>query len=191
VKKIFISSGIRHDLLIEDCSGYLEELCEHHVSGHLKIAPEHVSFAVTECMHKPSIEIMNVFRDRFNKVIRDLGKEQYLLPYFMSGHPGCTIKDMVELAEYIRDHKMYTEQVQDFIPTPMTISSTMYHAGMDPFTMNPIHVPKGREKLIQRALMHYRNPKNYYLVKEGLKIAGREDLIGDCNKCLIPTKPPK
>jgi uncharacterized radical SAM protein YgiQ len=191
VKKIFISSGIRHDLLIEDCSGYLEELCGHHVSGHLKIAPEHVSFAVTECMHKPPIEIMNIFRDRFNKVIRDLGKEQYLLPYFMSGHPGCTIKDMVELAEYIRDCKMYTEQVQDFIPTPMTISATMYHAGMDPFTMKPMHVPKGREKLIQRALMHYRNPKNYYLVKEGLKIAGREDLIGNCNKCLIPSKPPK
>ena len=189
VKKIFISSGIRHDLLIKDRSGYLKELCEHHISGHLKIAPEHVSSAVTKCMHKPPVRILNAFRDLFAEAIRDLGKEQYLLPYFMSGHPGCTIKDMIELAEYIRDHRMYTEQVQDFIPTPMTISSTMYHAGIDPFTMKPIHVPKGREKMIQRALMHYRNPKNYYLIKEGLRLAGREDLIGECDKCLIPTRP--
>lgn len=188
VKKVFIGSGIRHDLVLADSSEYLRDLCEHHVSGHLKIAPEHISERVTACMHKPPVQVLEAFRERFESVSRDLGRRQYILPYLMSGHPGCTIEDMIELAEYIRDHHMYTEQVQDFTPTPMTISTAMYYTGLDPFTMLPVHVPKGREKRIQRAILHYRDPKNYGLIREGLIMAGRRDLIGACGKCLIPNR---
>jgi len=186
IKKVFISSGIRHDLILGDSSPYLLDLCQHHVSGHLKIAPEHVSRTVTKCMHKPPREDLEAFRECFLAASKAVGKEQYLLPYLMSGHPGCTIKDMIELAEYLRDHHMYTEQVQDFTPTPMTISTAMYYTGLDPFTLQPVHVPKGREKRIQRAILQYRDPRNYGLVKEGLKMAGREDLIGDGKKCIVP-----
>lgn len=189
VKKVFISSGIRHDLVMEDSSGYIEELCRHHVSGHLKVAPEHISRRVTTCMNKPPREVFDAFRERFREVGGDIGKEQYILPYLMSGHPGCTIADMIELALYLRDHRLYTEQVQDFTPTPMTVSTAMYHTGLDPFTLKPVHVPKGREKRIQRAILHYRDPRNYSLVREGLELAGREDLIGRCGKCLIPSGP--
>ena len=189
VKKVFIGSGIRHDLIMADKSSYLEELCRYHVSGHLKIAPEHISRSVTECMHKPSREVLDAFRERFSAVSRSVGREQYILPYLMSGHPGCTVGDMVELAEYLRDNALYTEQVQDFTPTPMTVSTAMYHTGLDPFALMPVHVPKGREKKIQRALLHYRDPRNYDLVKEGLKMAGRLDLIGQGKKCLIPEHP--
>ncbi len=189
VKRVFIGSGIRHDLVLMDASSeYLRELCEHHVSGHLKIAPEHVVQSVTECMHKPPVEVLEAFLERFKAVSKEIGKEQYLLPYLMSGHPGCTVKDMIDLAEYIRDHHMYTEQVQDFTPTPMTVSTAMYYTGLDPFTMEPVHVPKGREKRIQRAILQYRSPKNYGLVREGLLMAGRGDIIGDCGKCLIRAK---
>ncbi len=185
VRRVFIGSGVRHDLVLGDASGYLEELCASHVSGHLKIAPEHVSRSVTEHMRKPPVEVLDVFREEFYAISKKVGKEQYLLPYFISGHPGCTVKDMVHLAEYIRDHRMYTEQVQDFTPTPMTVSTAMYYTGLDPFTLEPVHVPKGQEKKIQRALLQYKDPKNRDLVYEGLVIAGREDLIGDCDKCLI------
>ncbi|HWQ19660.1 MAG TPA: YgiQ family radical SAM protein [Methanotrichaceae archaeon] len=186
VKHVFIGSGIRHDLAMADSSGYLRELCAHHVSGHLKIAPEHISPKVTACMHKPPVEVLEAFRKEFDACNRDLKREQYILPYLMSGHPGCTVSDMVELAEYLRDNHLYTEQVQDFTPTPMTISTAMYYTGLDPFTMKEVHVPKGREKKIQRALLQYRDPKNYGLVTEGLRMAGRDDLIGDCPKCLVP-----
>ena len=189
VKRVFIGSGIRHDLIMADHSPYLEELCQHHVSGHLKIAPEHISRSVTEYMHKPPREVLDAFRERFSAASRAVGKEQYLLPYLMSGHPGCTVKDMVELAEYLRDNRMYTEQVQDFTPTPMTVSTAMYHTGLDPFTLTPVHVPKGREKRIQRAMLQYRDPRNYDLVKEGLQMAGREDLIGEGRRCLIASRP--
>ena len=185
VRRVFIGSGVRHDLVLGDASGYLEELCANHVSGHLKIAPEHVSRSVTEYMRKPPVEVLDVFREEFYTTSKKVGKEQYLLPYFISGHPGCTVKDMVRLAEYIRDHHMYTEQVQDFTPTPMTVSNAMYYTGLDPFTLEPVHVPKGQEKKIQRALLQYKDPKNRDLVYEGLVIAGRDDLIGDCDKCLI------
>ncbi len=188
VKRVFIGSGIRHDLILADQSDYLRELCQHHVSGHLKIAPEHIANRVTKCMNKPPIQVLNAFKERFVKASHDLGKEQYLLPYLMSGHPGCTVEDMVELAEYLRDNHMYTEQVQDFTPTPMTASTAMYYTGLDPFTMQPVHVPKGREKRIQRAILQYRDPKNYGLVREGLISAGRQDLIGNCQKCLIPAR---
>jgi len=189
VKKVFLSSGIRHDLLLGDSSGYLEELCRHHVSGHLKVAPEHVSQHVLQCMRKPPLKAYESFRADFEVASRNAGKEQYLLPYLISGHPGCTLKDMVELAEYLRDRGMYTEQVQDFTPTPMTISTAMYYTGLDPFTLRSVHVPRGREKRIQRALLRYRDPRNYALVREGLQIAKREDLIGNCPRCLIPARP--
>ena len=188
VKRVFIGSGIRHDLVMADSSPYLEDLCRYHVSGHLKIAPEHVSRSVTKCMHKPPKEVLQAFRARFDAVSRAVGKEQYLLPYLMSGHPGCTVGDMVELAEFLRDNHMYTEQVQDFTPTPMTVSTAMYYTGLDPFTLAPVHVPKGREKRIQRAMLQYRDLKNYDLVKEGLKMAERLDLIGSGRGCLIPSR---
>lgn len=188
VRRVFIGSGVRHDLIEadSDSSSYLRDLCRYHVSGHLKIAPEHISPGVTACMHKPPREVLDGFRERFGKVSKELGKEQYLLPYLMSGHPGCTIRDMIELAEYLRDHHMYTEQVQDFTPTPMTVSTAMYYTELDPFTLESVHVPKGREKRIQRAILQYRDPKNYDLVKEGLRAARRTDLIGDGRRCLIP-----
>ncbi len=185
VKKVFIGSGIRYDLVLADTSCYLSELCGHHVSGQLKVAPEHVSAHVTDLMHKPSSAVFENFRKKFISENKKLGKEQYLLTYFMSGHPGCKVKDMVELAEFIRDNNLYTEQVQDFTPTPMTASTCMYYTGIDPFTMKEVHVPKGREKRIQRAMMQYKDMKNSGLVYEGLKMAGREDLIGNGIRCLI------
>jgi uncharacterized radical SAM protein YgiQ len=185
IRHVFIGSGIRYDLALADNSGYLEMICDHHVSGHLKVAPEHISSTVTRVMNKPGREVFDRFSAWFETVQQGKKKRQYLLPYFMSGHPGCTIADMVALALYIRDHNLYTEQVQDFTPTPMSVSSCMYYTGLNPFTMEPVHVPKGQEKKIQRALIHYRDPHNHELVIEGLKIAGREDLIGSGNQCLV------
>lgn len=188
VKNVFIGSGIRYDMVLADSSGYMNELCEYHVSGQLKVAPEHVTSHVTDMMHKPSREVFEEFRGRFKAVNKELGRKQYLIPYFMSSHPGCTVGDMVELAEYIRDNDLYTEQVQDFTPTPMTASTCMYYTGMNPFTMEGVHVAKGREKRIQRALMQYRDERNSGLVREGLKMAGREELIGNEWRCLVRRK---
>ena len=188
VKKVFISSGIRYDLVIADDSGYLEMICDHHVSGHLKVAPEHVIKNVTDIMNKPDREVFNQFCGRFEALQKDKKKRQYLLPYFMSGHPGCSINDMVELAVYIHDHQLYTEQVQDFTPTPMSVSTCMYYTGLNPFTLEPVHVPRGNEKKIQRALMQYRDPGNRRLVVDGLNAAGRCDLIGNGRQFLIPAR---
>jgi uncharacterized radical SAM protein YgiQ len=188
VKKVFVSSGIRYDLIDPEDSWFLEDLCAHHISGHFKVAPEHIASGVTYLMRKPSREVFDCFRDCFNRLWERRRKRQYLLPYFMSGHPGCTINDMVGLAEYIRDTGLYTEQVQDFTPTPMTYSTCMYYTGLDPESMARVHVPSGREKKIQRALLHFRDPKNRSLVEEGLRLAGREDLIGYSEKCLIRPK---
>ncbi len=190
VKKVFVSSGIRYDLILADDHGsrYLEDFCDCNVSGHLKVAPEHISPRVTAAMNKPDGSVFDRFLDRFTSLQKGKPKRQYLVPYFMSGHPGCTIKDMVELAEYIRDHQLYTEQVQDFTPTPMSVSTCMYYTGLNPFTLEPVHVPKGREKKIQRALMQYREPQNRNLVLEGLHMAGRDDLIGDGKTCLVSGK---
>jgi uncharacterized radical SAM protein YgiQ len=185
VRKVFIGSGIRFDLVLADSSGYLHDLCEHHVSGQLKVAPEHVSGYVTNIMCKPSREVFEEFMGKFKEMNRELGKGQYLIPYFMSGHPGCTVEDMVELAEYIRDNDLYTEQVQDFTPTPMTVSTCMYYTGINPFSMDTVHVSKGREKRIQRALIQYRDGRNHRLVHEGLKMVGREELIGNEWRCLV------
>jgi uncharacterized radical SAM protein YgiQ len=185
VKHVFVSSGIRYDLIGPEEEAYLEELCARHVSGHLKVAPEHISPHVTALMGKPSKEAFESFRKRFEELQAGKKKRQYLLPYFMSGHPGCTVQDMVELAEYIRDTCLYTEQVQDFTPTPMTVSTCMYYTGINPMTMEPVHVPKDREKRIQRAMLQYRDRANRALVEEGLRKAGRTDLIGRGEKCLI------
>jgi uncharacterized radical SAM protein YgiQ len=186
VKKVFIGSGIRYDLVLADDSGYLEMICDHHVSGHLKVAPEHVTKKVTEIMNKPGREVFDRFCERFETVQQGKKKRQYILPYFMSGHPGCTINDMIDLALYIRDHSLYTEQVQDFTPTPMSVSTCMYYTSLNPFTLEPVHVPKGIEKKIQRALMQYRDPMNRQLIIEGLKAAGRADLIGNGRQFLVP-----
>jgi uncharacterized radical SAM protein YgiQ len=185
VKKVFVGSGIRYDLIGPDDGGFLEEFCTHHVSGHLKVAPEHITRRVTDLMRKPSCEVFESFRKRFGHLQAGKKKRQYLLPYFMSGHPGCTIGDMVALAEYIRDTGLYTEQVQDFTPTPMTASTCMYYTGLHPETGEPVHVPKDREKRIQRALLQYRDEKNRDLIVEGLRWAGRDDLIGNAWACLI------
>ncbi|MDI6875365.1 MAG: YgiQ family radical SAM protein [Methanomicrobiales archaeon] len=186
VRHVFIGSGIRHDLVLADQAPYLAEICRYHVSGHLKVAPEHISPAVTRLMHKPGIEVFEEFRRRFQEESEKIGREQYILPYFLSGHPGCRISDMVDLAEYIRDRRLYTEQVQDFTPTPMTASTCMYCTGIDPFSGEPVHVPRGREKRIQRALLQYRDRRNRSLVMEGLRQAGRSDLIGSAWTCLVP-----
>ena len=186
VKKVFISSGIRYDLALADNSGYLDMICDHHVSGHLKVAPEHVIKNVTDVMNKPDREVFDQFCERFETLQQGKKKRQYVLPYFMSGHPGCSINDMVELAVYIRDHQLYTEQVQDFTPTPMSVSTCMYYTGLNPFTLEPVHVPKGNEKKIQRALMQYCDPDNRRLVIDGLNAAGRTDLIGNGRQYLVP-----
>lgn len=184
VKKVFIGSGIRYDLVVADPGQYLGLICDHHVSGHLKVAPEHISPAVTALMNKSPQEVFDRFRREFAHLQEGKTKKQYLVPYFMSGHPGCTVRDMVRLAEYIRDNNLYTEQVQDFTPTPMSVSTCMYYTGLDPFTGKPVHVATGREKQVQRALLQYREPKNRGLVLEGLKTAGRRDLIGSGPQCL-------
>ena len=185
VKRVFIGSGIRYDLALADDAGYLRTICDNHVSGHLKVAPEHIAKKVTGIMNKPDRAVFDRFREQFDGLQRGKKSRQYLLPYFMSGHPGCTISDMIELALYIRDNRLYTEQVQDFTPTPMSVSTCMYYTGLNPFTLEPVHVPKGQEKKIQRALMQYRDPRNKGLVIEGLRAAGRADLIGTGNNSLV------
>lgn len=187
VKKVFVRSGIRFDYLIYDKDQtFLRELCEHHVSGQLKVAPEHISNAVLEKLGKPNVEVYNRFVDAYYRMNKKIGKEQYLVPYLMSSHPGSTLKEAIELAEYLRDHNLSPEQVQDFYPTPSTISTCMYYTGLDPRTMQPVYVATNpHEKAMQRALIQYKNPKNYELVKEALQKAGREDLIGYDKKCLI------
>lgn len=187
VKKVFVRSGIRFDYLLADKSReFLRELCEYHVSGQLKVAPEHVADPVLQRMGKPEASVYNQFVKEYKAMNAKLGKEQYLVPYLMSSHPGSTLKEAIELAEYLRDLGYMPEQVQDFYPTPSTISTCMYYTGLDPRTMEEVYVPKNpHEKAMQRALIQYRNPKNYDLVYEALKKAGREDLIGFDKHCLI------
>ncbi len=191
VKKVFVRSGLRYDYVLEDNNReFVKELCEHHVSGQLKVAPEHVSEAVTEIMGKADKNVFLKFKDWFETANRQLGKKQFLVPYFMSSHPGCTLADAVELAEFLRDQKMTPEQVQDFIPTPGSLSTAMYYTGINPLTGETVYVAKkGRDKAMQRALMQYKNPDNYDLVREALVKAGRTDLIGFGPLCLIPPRP--
>ena len=187
VKKVFIRSGIRFDYLLADKKqDFLRELCEYHVSGQLKVAPEHVSAPVLALMGKPEHKVYETFCRRFSRMNKRLKKEQYLVPYLMSSHPGSGLKEAVELAEYCRDLGYMPEQVQDFYPTPSTLSTCMYYTGLDPRTMKPVYVPKDpHEKAMQRALIQYRNPNLCDLVLEALRKAGRMDLVGYGPKCLI------
>ena len=168
---------------------FFKELCEHHISGQLKVAPEHICDEVLSMMGKPENSVYEAFLKKYKATNKKLGKEQYVVPYLMSSHPGSTIKEAVKLAEYLRDLGYMPEQVQDFYPTPSTISTCMYYTGFDPRTMKEVYTPKSpHEKAMQRALIQYRNPKNYDLVLEALKLAGREDLIGYEKNCLIRPK---
>ena len=187
VKKVFIRSGIRFDYLLADKKQeFLRELCEYHVSGQLKVAPEHVAGPVLSLMGKPEHKVYEEFTRQFYKMNEKIGKEQYLVLYLMSSHPGSTLKEAVELAEYCRDLGYMPEQVQDFYPTPSTLSTCMYYTGVDPRTMQKVYVPKSpHEKAMQRALIQYRNPELYDLVIEALHKAGRSDLIGFGPKCLV------
>lgn len=191
VKKVFVRSGLRYDYIVADKKDeFLRELCENHISGQLKVAPEHVSDKVLRYMGKPSKEIYDKFVKKYYDMNKRLKKDQYLVPYLISGHPGSDISAAIELAEYVRDMGYNPEQIQEFYPTPGTLSTCMYYTGLDPRTMKSVYVPKDpEEKAMQRALIQYRNPKNYQLVYKALKLAGREDLIGFGDKCLI--KPPR
>lgn len=190
IKKVFIRSGIRYDYLISDKTDeFFRELCKHHVSGQLKVAPEHVSEKVLYAMGKPGRKVYDRFTEKFYKINKEIGKEQYLVPYFISSHPGSTLKDAIELAEYLRDIHYSPEQVQDFYPTPGSLSTCMFYTGLDPRTMKKIYVPQtSKEKAMQRALLQYRRPQNYELVYEALIKADRKDLIGYDKKCLIRPK---
>ena len=190
VKKAFVRSGLRYDYIMADKDDtFFKELVEHHVSGQLKVAPEHVSAEVLKYMGKPSGDTYDKFVAKFEKITKKLGKKQYIVPYLMSSHPGSTLECAIELAEYLRDINYHPEQVQDFYPTPGTPSTTIYYTGIDPITMKEVYVPKTKhEKSMQRALLQYRNPKYYNLVYEALTEAGRTDLIGDGPKCLIRDK---
>lgn len=187
VKKVFVRSGVRFDYVLADPDKtFLNELAKYHVSGQLRVAPEHVSNQVLKYMGKPSHEVYQKFLEEFDKANQKAGLQQFAVPYFMSSHPGCTMKEAVKLAEYVRDLGFTPEQVQDFYPTPSTLSTCMYYTGIHPLTGEKVYVPKNaHEKSIQRALMQYKNPANRELVLEGLKIAGRMDLVGYGEKCLI------
>lgn len=187
VKKVFIRSGIRYDYLIEDKNDeFMRELIEHHVSGQLKVAPEHCSAAVLDKMGKPHIEAYKKFQDKFYKITEQAGKEQYLVPYLMSSHPGSTLNDAVELALFLKSLKMRPEQVQDFYPTPGTLSTCMFYTGLDPYTMEKVYVPRtAEEKAMQRALLQYFRPQNQRRVIEALQKAHRTELIGYTKDCLV------
>ena len=190
VKKVFIRSGIRFDYIMADPDDtFLREMCQYHISGQLKVAPEHVADAVLSKLGKPPNSVYQAFCKKYERINRSLGKEQYLVPYLMSSHPGSTLKEAIALAEYLRDIGCSPEQVQDFYPTPSTISTCMYYTGVDPRTMEPVYVAHNpHEKAMQRALIQYKNPKNYDLVYEALVTAHRTDLIGFDKKCLIRPK---
>ncbi len=187
VKKVFIRSGIRFDYLLADKDdSFFRELVEHHISGQLKVAPEHISEPVLKRMGKPERSVYDRFVKKYEKLNKQLGKNQFLVPYLMSSHPGSTLKEAVELAEYLRDLGYMPEQVQDFYPTPSTLSTVMYYTGIDPITGDKVYVCRNpHEKNMQRALIQYKNPKNHDLIREALLKAGREDLIGFGEKCLI------
>ncbi|MFV0394579.1 MAG: YgiQ family radical SAM protein [Coprobacillaceae bacterium] len=190
VKKVFVRSGIRYDYLMYDKDdSFFKQLVKDHISGQLKVAPEHISDRVLDKMGKPRRGLYEKFVDKYYEINKEYDKNQYLVPYLMSSHPGSDIHAAIELAEYLRDIHHQPEQVQDFYPTPGTLSTTMYYTELDPRDMTPVYVPKkSKEKAMQRALIQYRNPRNYDLVYEALKMAGREDLIGHDKQCLIRPK---
>jgi len=191
IKKVFIRSGIRYDYLMYDKNDeFLHELIKHHISGQLKVAPEHIADATLAAMNKPPFDVYLRFKDKFDAINKKLGKKQYLVPYLISSHPGCTLKDAIRLAQYLKSIGYMPEQVQDFYPTPSTKSTCMYYTGINPDTMRPVYVARSKkEKTYQRALMQYRKKSNYEIISAALKEAGREDLIGFGDECLIkPTR---
>ena len=191
IKRVFIRSGIRYDYLMQDKNDeFMRELIKYHVSGQLKVAPEHCSAVVLDKMGKPHIEAYKAFQKRFYEITKGIGKEQYLVPYLMSSHPGSTLNEAIDLALFLRDNKIRPEQVQDFYPTPGTISTCMFYTELDPYTMEKVYVPKTpKEKAMQRALLQYFRPQNREIVLEALKTAGRRDLIGSSPKCLVEDIP--
>ncbi|MFT7480520.1 MAG: putative radical SAM protein YgiQ [Gammaproteobacteria bacterium] len=191
IKKVHVASGIRMDLARFD-DEYLEDLARHHVGGHLKVAPEHASDAVLDHMKKPATHTFDHFAERFKAASERAGKEQYLVPYYIASHPGSGVEEMIELAQYLKASGYKPRQVQDFIPAPMDIATCMYHTGLDPMTMKPVEtVKKLRDRKVQRALMQFFAPENYFTVLKALTEAGRKDLIGSRPECLISDKPPK
>lgn len=194
VKKVFVRSGIRFDYLIADKDEtFFKELVEHHVSGQLKVAPEHCSENVLKCMGKPPVTVYNRFKKRFYELTESVGKKQYLVPYLMSSHPGSTLNDAIELSKFLKKEGLHPEQVQDFYPTPGTVSTCMFYTGLDPYTMEEVYVPRTpREKAEQRALLQYYKPENHRIVHDALRRAGRYDLIGTGKNCLVtPLEPEK
>lgn len=191
IKRVFIRSGIRYDYLMCDKDDeFFRELVRYHVSGQLKVAPEHCSNAVLDKMGKPHIEAYKAFQKRFYELTKSMGKEQYLVPYLMSSHPGSTIKDAIALACFLKEEGLHPEQVQDFYPTPGTIATCMFHTGLDPYTMQPVYVPRSpKEKAEQRAMLQYFKPENHALIRAALIKAGRRDLIGSGPHCLVPAAP--
>ncbi len=191
IKRVFIRSGIRYDYLMQDPDDtFFKELVRYHVSGQLKVAPEHCSAQVLDRMGKPHIQAYKAFQKRFYEITKSVGKEQYLVPYLMSSHPGSTLRDAVELALFLKQEKLRPEQVQDFYPTPGTISTCMFYTGLDPYTLKEVHIPRtDREKAMQRALLQYFDPKNHRIVVEALREAGRPDLIGTGPHCLVRPLP--
>ncbi len=192
IKSVFIRSGIRYDYLIRDTNDeFMRELIKYHVSGQLKVAPEHCSSVVLDKMGKPHIEAYKLFQKKFYEITKGINKEQYLIPYLMSSHPGSTLKEAIELSLFLKENKIRPEQVQDFYPTPGTISTCMFYTELDPYTMESVYVPKTpEEKAMQRALLQYYRPQNHQLVIKALKMAGRRDLIGDSPKCLVSDSVP-
>lgn len=185
ISKIFVGYGVRYDLALLD-EQYMEELCAYHVSGQLKVAPEHYCDSVTDAMKKPCRSVFESFEQKYRQINKKLDKDQYLVAFLMSGHPICTLEHMIENAEYIRDTGRYTEQVQDFTPTPMTVATCMFHTGLNPFNGKKVYVATSKkDKMIQRAFLRYRDPQNQNLVYEGLKRANRLDLVGNSWNCLI------
>ncbi len=190
VKKVLVASGIRYDLAVKTPE-YMKELTSHHVGGHLKIAPEHVSANVLSAMKKPVPESYDEFERMFNKYSAEAGKKQYLVPYFIGAHPGSKVEDMIELAVWLKKKGFRLRQVQDFQPTPMTLASAMFHTGIDPGTNKEIYVPRTmKEKRLQKAFLRYFAPENYWIVKQALIEAGRNDLIGTHRTALIGPRPP-
>jgi uncharacterized radical SAM protein YgiQ len=187
VKKVFVRSGLRYDyLMLDKDPSFFKALVKHHISGQLRVAPEHISPEVLKVMGKPQKQVYDGFVERFKQYNKQFKKDQYIVPYLMSSHPGSTIDSAIELAEYLNATNQYPEQVQDFYPTPSTLATVMFYTGVDPTTMEPVYVPKSdKEKKMQRALMQFKNPKNRKLVKEALLQAGRQDLIGNDKHCLV------
>ncbi len=191
VKRVHVASGIRMDLARHD-DDYLEELAAHHVGGHLKVAPEHVAPGVLELMKKPDGDDFDRFAERFQAASTRAGKEQYLVPYFIAGHPGTGVEEMIELAIFLKARGYRPRQVQEFIPAPMDVATCMHHTGLDPMTLKPVKtVQRMRDRRVQKALMQFFEPRNWFLVREALVSVGREDLIGEGRSCLIPSKPPR